>query len=64
MMDVSNSVYSAASGSDAQRAAVGMKLLSNVKDIQTAQAASLLQDFASSQPAPHPYLGKTLDIRF
>jgi hypothetical protein len=62
-MEVSNSVYSAASGTDALKASIGIKLLSNVQDIQTAQAATLLEDFTNSQPAPHPHLGKTLDIR-
>jgi hypothetical protein len=62
-MDVSNNLITAASGTDALKAAIGIKLLSNVQDIQTAQVAALLQDFSNAQPAPHPHLGKTLDIR-
>nr|WP_275587142.1 YjfB family protein [Paenibacillus elgii] len=40
--------------------AVGIALLSQMKDSQASQAATLLQDFAAAQ---HPNLGKNLDIR-
>ncbi|TDF96239.1 YjfB family protein [Paenibacillus piri] len=55
-----NNALSAASSGDALKQAVGIALLSKVKDTQTAQAVTLLQDFAAAQ---HPYLGKTLDIK-
>ena len=62
-MDVSNSLLSAASGADALKAAIGIKLLSKVQDTQTVQTATLLADFSNSQPAPHPHAGRMFDIR-
>jgi hypothetical protein len=63
MMDVGNSLLSAVNGSDALKAAIGIKLLSKTQDIQAAQVSTLLQDFSVSNQAPHPYLGTRLDIR-
>jgi hypothetical protein len=60
-MDISNALSAASSG-DALKQAVGLALLNKVQDAQAAQTATLLQDFAASQ-APHPYLGKNLDIK-
>jgi hypothetical protein len=62
-MDVSNSLLSSGSGPDALKAAIGIKLLNSVQDIQAAQVNTLLQGFSNSNQAPHPYLGKSLDIR-
>lgn len=55
-----NAALNAAAGRDALKQAVGIALLGKLKDMQTAQTATLLQDFAAAQ---HPYLGKSLDIR-
>ncbi|GLI09370.1 hypothetical protein YDYSG_54020 [Paenibacillus tyrfis] len=55
-----NATLNAVSGGNALKQAVGIALLSQMKDSQTAQAATLLQDFAAAQ---HPNLGKNLDIR-
>jgi hypothetical protein len=62
-MDVSSSLLSAVSGADALKSAVGLKLLGSVKDIQAGQVNVLLQAISDSNQAPHPYLGKSLDIR-
>jgi hypothetical protein len=62
-MDVSSNLMSAVSGPDALKAAIGIKLLSSVQDIQAAQVNTLLQAFSESNQAPHPYLGKSLDLR-
>ncbi|MDF2959863.1 MAG: putative motility protein [Paenibacillus sp.] len=55
-----NSALSAASSGDALKQAVGIALLSKMKDTQAVQAATLIQDFAAAQ---HPHLGKSLDIK-
>jgi hypothetical protein len=57
-----NNALSAASSGDALQQAVGITLLNKMKDAQTVQAATLLQDFAAAQ-VPHPYLGQSLDIK-
>ncbi|CAG7646964.1 putative motility protein [Paenibacillus allorhizosphaerae] len=55
-----NAALSAVNGGDLLKQAIGITLLDTMKDVQTAQAATLLRDFAAAQ---HPYLGKSLDIR-
>ncbi|MFB6366267.1 putative motility protein [Paenibacillus elgii] len=55
-----NATLNAISGGNLLKQAVGIALLSQMKDSQVAQAATLLQDFAAAQ---HPNLGKNLDIR-
>ncbi|WP_159885933.1 YjfB family protein [Paenibacillus puerhi] len=54
------SALNAASSPNGLQQAVGLALLSKVKDSQAAQTAVLLQDFAAAQPA---HLGKHVDIR-
>jgi hypothetical protein len=65
-MDVMNSIVSAVNSPDTLKEAVGIKLLNSVQNMQTSQATALLQDFSNTQmqtkQAPHPFLGKTLDI--
>ncbi|MCP3774553.1 Putative motility protein [Paenibacillus tianmuensis] len=55
-----NAALNAISGGNPLKQAVGIALLSQMKDSQAAQAATMLQDFAAAQ---HPNLGKNLDIR-
>ncbi|WP_461479621.1 putative motility protein [Paenibacillus sp. PvR148] len=55
-----NGALNAISSGDALKQAVGITLLSKMKDTQTEQMAVMLQDFAAAQ---HSYLGKSLDIR-
>ncbi|MEC0213228.1 putative motility protein [Paenibacillus ehimensis] len=55
-----NAALNAISGGNALKQAVGIALLSQMKDAQASQAAMMLQDFAAAQ---HPNLGKNLDIR-
>lgn len=55
-----NGALNAISSGDALKQAVGITLLSKMKDTQTEQMAVMLQEFAAAQ---HPYLGKSLDIR-
>jgi hypothetical protein len=58
-MEINRALAAAASG-DMLKQTVGVAMLSKAKDMQTAQAATLLQDFAAAQ---HPNLGKSLDIK-
>ena len=58
----------AASGSDALKMAVGLRLMSKAQDTEAAQAAALMQDFVQSQQqiqaaAAAPHLGNHLDVR-
>lgn len=55
-----NSALNAAASGDALKQAIGIAMLNKIKDTETAQAVTMLQDFAAAQ---HPYLGKNLDIR-
>lgn len=55
-----NAALSAVNSGDLLKQTIGIALLNKVQDIQTAQAATLIQDFAAAQ---HPHLGKRLDIR-
>ncbi len=48
----------------ALQVAVDVNLYKTTKDMAKDQATTMLQDFSSSQPAPHPYLGRSLDVRF
>lgn len=58
------SLINAITGGDGLQQAVGVTLLNKVQDTQAAESAVMLQDFAAAQPqAPHPVLGKTLDIK-
>jgi hypothetical protein len=65
-MDVMNSTMSAVNSPDMLKETVGIKLLNSAQNMQTSQATVLLQDFSNNQmqmkQAPHPVLGKTLDI--
>jgi hypothetical protein len=58
-MSIQGALQAASSG-NALKQAVGIAMLSKMKDTQAAQAATMLQDFAAAQ---HPYLGKQLDIK-
>jgi hypothetical protein len=62
-----NGALSAIGSGDALKQAVGISLLSKVKDTESAQAATLLQDFSNAQKqmaaSVAPYLGQTIDIR-
>ncbi|MCZ8512578.1 YjfB family protein [Paenibacillus filicis] len=60
-MEISQ-VMNAVNGGDSLKQAVGIALLSKIKDSQASMAAVMLSDFAAAQ-APHPYLGKSLDLR-
>jgi len=42
---------------------VNMKLFQIAKNTASSQMANMLQGFANAQPAPHPFLGRNLDIR-
>lgn len=42
---------------------VAFALYGKAKDQAVQQSAQMLADFRQSQPAPHPTLGKTIDVR-
>lgn len=61
-----NSALNAANSANALKQAVGVAMLSKIKDTQVANMQTMLQDFHQAQASAkveHPNLGKRLDIR-
>ncbi|MCD1261649.1 YjfB family protein [Paenibacillus athensensis] len=64
-----NAALSAIGSGDALRQAIGIQMLSKVKDTQAGQAGTLLQDFAQAQQqvkaaaSATPHLGQSIDVR-
>ena len=60
-----NSALAAINSSNGLKQMVGIAMLDKASNLQSAQANIMLQDFKNAQSsvqAPHPYLGKQLDV--
>ncbi|MFE5323879.1 YjfB family protein [Paenibacillus sp. NPDC056579] len=55
-----NSLLNAINSGNALKQAVGIAVLKKQQDVQTAAAVSLIQGMVQ---APHPNLGKSLDVK-